>query len=140
MKRQIIYLLKIAGFLSSMVVLISSCEDDFLEKPAGADITIDTVFATPANAQQLIFSLYHDDYFGADNIALSWWDAPQWYSSWSEIGEELYVGEGAGQGTSRFYGRGTFNTSTSHMYPLDYLFLAVRKANTFIEKAPGIVT
>jgi hypothetical protein len=140
MKRQLIYLFKIAGFLSSMVFLISSCEDDFLEKPAGADITIDTVFATPSNAQQLIFSLYHDDYFGADNIALSWWDAPQWYSSWSEIGEELYIGEGAGQGTSRFYGRGTFNTSASHMYPLDYLFLAVRKANTFIEKAPGIVT
>jgi len=140
MKRQIIYLLKIAGFLSSMVFLIISCEDDFLEKPAGADITIDTVFATPSNAQQLIFSLYHDDYFGADNIALSWWDAPQWYSSWSEIGEELYIGEGAGQGTSRFYGRGTFNTSTSHMYPLDYLFLAVRTANTFIEKAPEIIT
>jgi len=137
MKNNITKYMKTAGFIVALAALISSCQQDFLEKPAGADITLDTVFASSSNAQQLIFSLYHDDYFGADNIALNWWDAPQWYSSWSEIGEDIYA---QGLGASATYINGSFNTSSNQMYPINYLYLAVRNANTIIEMAPTIPT
>jgi len=136
-------------YKNNMVVIVlifllalfsASCEEDFLEKPAGADVTIDTVFSSTSNAQQLIFSLYNDDYFGANNIALNWWDAPQWMSGWAEVGEDIYMGDDAGQGTGRFYGKGTFSPNSDQMYPINYLYTAVRKSNTFIEKASSIPT
>lgn len=131
MKKNILYQLKTIGFLILLGASIFSCQDDFLEKPAGADITLDTVFASTNNAQQLIFSLYHDNYFGADNINLSWWDG---YLSWSDIGEQIYV-PNINDNQYMKYVNGTLSSTTSQIYPLENLFQAVRNCNTFIEKA-----
>lgn len=126
------------GFLCTIPFFMASCEiDDFLEKPTGGDVTIDTLFSNTQNAQQLIFSLYHDAYFGANNIVLHWWDDPQGWGSWSEVGEDLYFPEFF---TTKAYVDGTFNPTSNHLYPLTYLFEAVRKCNTFIERANTIPT
>lgn len=136
--RKIIYNIKIAGFLVILTTAIVSCETDFLEKPAGADITLDTVFASTNNAQQLVFSLYNDIYFGSENIALNWWDESG-YFGWSDVGEDIYT---PNQGWN-FYQRyvdGTLSSATRQSYTLDRLFLAVRNANTFLEMAVTIPT
>ncbi|MCF8226236.1 MAG: RagB/SusD family nutrient uptake outer membrane protein [Bacteroidales bacterium] len=138
MKKSRIYHLFIPGMIICLVLFLGSCEfDEFLEKPAGADITIDTLFSNTENAQQLIFSLYHDSYFGANNIVLHWWDEPQNWGSWSEIGEDLYFPEFF---TTKAYVDGTFNPTSGHLYPINYLFDAVRKCNIFIERAETIPT
>ncbi|MFB6319122.1 RagB/SusD family nutrient uptake outer membrane protein [Saccharicrinis sp. FJH54] len=135
MKKNIIHSV-IYTCLVIIATSLFSCQESFLEKPAGADITIDTVFASTNNAQQLIFSLYHDNYFGADNINLSWWDG---YLSWSDIGEQMYV-PNISDNQYMKYVNGTLSSATTQIYPLDYLFQAVRTCNTFIEKAASIPT
>ncbi|MBN1131924.1 MAG: RagB/SusD family nutrient uptake outer membrane protein [Bacteroidales bacterium] len=136
MKKSRIYNLFTVGLLSSFLLFLGSCEiDDFLEKPAGGDVTIDTLFSNIENAQQLIFSLYHDSYFGANNIVLHWWDEPQGWGSWSEIGEDIYFPEFF---TTKAYVDGTFNPTSGHLYPVTLLFDAVRKCNIFIERANTI--
>lgn len=136
MKKQISYLLKTTGITALVLILTVACEKNFLEKPAGSDITIDTVFISSSNAQQLIFMLYSDRYFGADNIALNWWDESG-YFGWSDIGEDIYV---PNQGWN-FYQRyvdGTLSSTTQQTYTLNRLFLAVRSANTYLERAGTI--
>ena len=136
MKKNRIHQIIQACLIILITLSVFSCQEDFLEKPAGADITLDTVFASTNNAQQLIFSLYHDEYFGADNINLSWWDG---YLSWSDIGEQMYV-PNISDNQYMKYVNGTLSSTTSQIYPLDKLYLAVRNCNTFIEKAGGIPT
>ncbi|MCU4157752.1 RagB/SusD family nutrient uptake outer membrane protein [Carboxylicivirga sp. A043] len=139
MKNDMIKYFKIVGFVLVLATIFGACEGDFLEKPAGSDVTIDTVFVSTSNAQQSIFLLYHDDYFGADNIALNWWDNPQGYASWSEIGDDLYPSH-KGLGNSKNYIAGSVNSASNQMYGLNWLYFAVRGANTFIEKAGTIPT
>lgn len=136
MKRNIKHQFITIGLILFVMSSMFSCQDNFLEKPAGADITLDTIFASTNNAQQLIFSLYHDQYYGADNINLSWWDG---YISWSDIGEQMYV-PNISDNQYMKYVNGTLSSATTQIYPLDYLFQAVRTCNTFIEKAGSIPT
>lgn len=138
MKKNKLYILKLAGFIILIMIFMSSCQDDFLEKPAGSDITLDTVFVSSSNAQQLIFSLYSDRFFGADNIALNWWDESG-YFGWSDIGEDIYV-PNQGWNFYQRYVNGTLSSATQQSFTLDRLFLAVRNANTFLENAATIPT
>ncbi|HCC71232.1 MAG TPA: hypothetical protein DEQ09_08790, partial [Bacteroidales bacterium] len=136
MKKYILYSIKTCALLIFLSSLFVSCED-FLEKPVGGDITIDTIFTSSSNAQQLIFSLYHDDYFNPNNIAINWWDQPQWYASWSEIGENIYYDDFSWM-WNIVYVNGTMSPTSDQIYPLNYLYRAVRIANTFIEMASSI--
>ncbi|NJO68306.1 MAG: RagB/SusD family nutrient uptake outer membrane protein, partial [Bacteroidetes bacterium] len=130
-----------AGILLIAITIFSSCEKDFLEKPKGSDITMDTVFTSTQNAQQMIFLLYEGNYFSPANLALHWWD-PKGYASWSEIGEDIYVytGKPSDYGAQIAYYDGTFSPSSRQFYPINTLYYAVRHANIFLERAPNIIT
>lgn len=137
MKRKLIYHIKGFAFLACMIFAMMSCQQDFLEKPAASDVTLDTVFANSTNAQQQITSLYHDRFFSSNNIAKNWWDDAYW--GWSEMGEDIFFPQSPW--TRHWdYVEGTMSTTSRQMYPLDRLFFAVRAANTFIEKADEIPT
>lgn len=138
MKKIIQQLFKLAALLL-ILALPNACSKDFLEKPKGSDITIDTVFTNSTNAQQLIFMLYNNTYFNDPNIALNWWEAPNYWASWSELGEDLYSDDLFG-GWSGAYAKGTVSTTTRQMYPMDNLYTAVRYANTFLQNASSINT
>jgi len=135
MKNNIKYIFAIT-FTILFSAMFFSCEKDFLEKPAASDVTIDTVFTSTNNAQQLIFSLYHDRFFSPNNIPLNWWDG---WLSWSEIGEDMFFPQ-VNWARHWQYVDGTMNSASFQFYPLDHLFLAVRNANTYIEKAGEINT
>lgn len=141
MKRNYIYILKTLGFLACFVSLLISCEQDFLEKPASSDVTIDTVFINTTNAQQQVLSLYHDRFFGSNNIANNWWD--DGFFGWSDLGEDIYFPK-ANWPRHWHYVDGTIGTVSTaakpFFYPLDRLFYAVRVANTFIEKSGEVET
>ena len=136
MKINLIYHLKSVAFLALMVTYMVSCKSEFLEKPAASDVTIDTVFATSDNAQQLIFSLYHDRYFSPDNIPLNWWDDAAWLS-WSEMGEELYYPKVAWTRHWQ-YVDGTMNSSSAQLYSAANMFYAIRQANVYLARAASI--
>lgn len=137
MKKYIIYSFKSIAFLALMVTLFASCEKDFLEKPAGSDITIDTVFTTSTNAQQAIMTLYQDRYFSPDNIPVNWWDDAAWLS-WSCMGEDLYYPK-ANWAKHWQYVDGTMSSNSNQLYKLPHLFFAVRMANVYLENAGSIV-
>lgn len=56
MKRSIIYIM-FPFFLLSAVV---GCQDDFFEKPAGSDVTIDTIFSSRLKMQTFLAQAYAD--------------------------------------------------------------------------------
>jgi starch-binding outer membrane protein, SusD/RagB family len=134
MKTKIAFYTRTIAALSMLMVLCLSCEKDFLEKPASSDVTLDTVFTSSSNAQQLVASLYHDRYFSPNNLPLNWWDG---WTSWSEIGEDMYLPKG-GWNIHWQYVDGTMSSTSAQFYPLNYLFSAVRIANTYIENADRI--
>lgn len=135
MKRNTIYLFKPVSLIILMMVFFASCKQDFLEKPAASDVTIDTVFATTTNAQQQIMALYHDRFFSNDNIPLNWWDG---WIGWSDLGEDIYIAK-VGWTTHWAYVDGTLNSNSNQIYPIDRMFYAVRTANIFLENASKIV-
>lgn len=134
MKKYIIYKFKFIAFIAIVFTLIVSCEKDFLEKPAASDVTLDTVFTSSSNAQQVIFSLYHDRFFNSNNLPLNWWDG---WTSWSEIGEDMYFPK-VNWAKHWQYVDGTMSSASAQFYPLDRLFYAVRSANTYIQKVNTI--
>ncbi|MBL7968910.1 MAG: RagB/SusD family nutrient uptake outer membrane protein [Prolixibacteraceae bacterium] len=136
MRKNILYLFRLFGFIILLMVFMASCQKDFLEKPAGADITLDTIFASSSNAQQLVFLLYEDKFFSPDNLALNWWDDTG-YFGWSDVGEDIYTPTWYPYVS---YVDGTLSSASFQAYTLDRLFLAVRNANTFLSKASSIKT
>ena len=88
MKKHMTHKFIFVAFLAIIFTLTFSCEKEFLEKPAASDVTLDTVFTSSSNAQEVIFSLYHDRFFSPNNIPLNWWDG---WVSWSEMGEDMYL-------------------------------------------------
>lgn len=132
MKKYTIYQLKFVAFIAIVFTLIVSCQDDFLEKPPASDVTIDTVFTSSSNAQQVIFSLYEDSYFAPNNIPLNWWGWIGW-QSWSEMAEDMYFPK-VNWAKHWQYVDGTMSSASSQLYPISNLFFAVRSANTYIEK------
>lgn len=134
MKKKMFFCLRMVGVWMFLGLMVASCENEFLEKPAGSDITIDTVFVSSNNAQQLIALLYSDEYFGVDNLALNWWDHSG-YFGWSDVGEDIY--------TPTWYPyvnyvNGTLSPVSWQTYTIDRLFFAVRQANTYLERAETI--
>lgn len=125
-------------FLGSIALFaLVSCEEDFLEKPPAEDVTIDTVFANTRNAQQVITSLYHNRFFGTNNVPLNWW-GDGWFA-WSDMGEDLYFPKA--KWVSHWqYVDGTLNPTSKQFYSVDRVFYAVRMANTFLERANTIST
>ena len=134
MKRYIKQQFKFIAFTAIVFTLIVSCEKDFLEKPAASDVTLDTVFTSSSNAQQVIFSLYHDRFFSPNNIPLNWWDG---WVSWSEMGEDMYFPK-ANWVRHWQYVDGTMSSASDQFYPINQLFYAVRSANTYIQKVNEI--
>lgn len=134
MKKYLIYHFKSIAFIIIVVSCLVSCEQDFLEKPAGSDVTLDTVFTSSSNAQQLIFSLYHDRFFSPNNIPLNWWDG---WKSWSEMGEDMYFPK-ANWVQHWPYVDGTMSSTSTQFYPINQMFFAIRSANTYLEKAGTI--
>ncbi len=135
-KNNIIKAIKSVVFVCIAILLIVACEQDFLEKPASSDVTIDTIFANTSNAQQLIAELYHNQYFGTDNIPLNWWD-DQWLG-WSDFSEDLYVTSAGWHGQIWKYVDGTLNPGSLMLQRLNRTFYAIRTANIFIERANTI--
>lgn len=138
MKRRenIIKTFKSLAFVGIAVLLLSACQKDFLEKPASSDVTIDTVFANTTNAQQMIAELYHNNYFGSDNIPLNWWD-DQWLG-WSDFSEDLYTTTASWHNGVWTYIDGTLNPQSTQLQRLNRIFYAIRTANIFIERAKTI--
>lgn len=136
MKRNIIYYIKSFVFSVALITLMISCDKDFLEKPAGSDVTVDTVFATSSNAQQLIMSLYHDRYFSPDNLPLNWWDDAAWLS-WSAMGEEMFYPKVPWTRHWQ-YVDGSMNSSSKQLFGADHMFFAIRQANVYLERASSI--
>nr|WP_319509508.1 RagB/SusD family nutrient uptake outer membrane protein [uncultured Draconibacterium sp.] len=134
MKKYITYKFKFIAFIAIVFTLIVSCQKDFLEKPAASDVTLDTIFTSSSNAQQVIFSLYHDRFFSPNNIPLNWWDG---WVSWSEIGEDMYFPK-ANWTMHWQYVDGTMSSASDQFYPIGQLFYAVRSANTYIQKVNEI--
>ena len=137
MKRNIIYHFKALAVIVGSIALMISCQQDFLEKPAASDVTIDTVFTNSTNAQQQIMGLYHDRFFSSDNIAKNWWD--DGFYGWSDLGEDIYFPK-ANWLRHWDYVEGTISTTSRQFYPLDRLFYAVRMANIFIDRVDDIQT
>ncbi len=135
MKNNISYYIKKLAVFAVIMTPLLSCEKDFLAKPAGSDVTIDTIFTSSANAEQLIHSLYHKRFFGSNNIPLNWWD-DAWFG-WSDIGEDLYFPRAPFTNHWQ-YVEGNMGTTSFQKYPLPRLFFAVRTANIYLEKAGTI--
>ncbi len=56
MKRSYIPLMLIAGLMTAGIM--TSCKKDFLEKPKGGDVTVDTIFHTMMQAQYAVADMY----------------------------------------------------------------------------------
>lgn len=135
-KKNIIKTVMSVAFAGMAILLLPSCQQDFLEKPASSDVTIDTVFANTTNAQQMIAELYHNNYFGSDNIPLNWWD-DQWLG-WSDFSEDLYTTTANWHAGVWTYIDGTLSPQSTQLQRINRIFYAIRTANIFISRANTI--
>jgi hypothetical protein len=136
-KYNIIKAFKPVAFACLAIWLITACEEDFLEKAASSDVTIDTVFSNTSNAQQVISELYNNQYFGSDNIPLNWWNDDGWLG-WSDFSEDLYTTSASWHGRVWKYIDGTLNPSSTPLQKVSTTFYAIRTANIFKENAKTI--
>ncbi len=70
MKRKYIVLLLLTGFMGS--IFTTGCKKDFLEKPKGGAVTVDTIFHTKKQAQYAVAQMYNlciKSYFPKNNPA-----------------------------------------------------------------------
>lgn len=137
--KKLIYLLTIAGY----VLLSNACSelkfgDDFLEKAAGADVTIDTIFSQKKYAERALARAYQGLPYGVPY---------SWGASQDKLGMDLlesttdlcqsYLGWGCG--AERHYYNGQYNASNADMYDVMYAYTnerswkAIRDAYIFIE-------
>lgn len=70
---------KIVYFIVSTFLLLhfSACQDDFLEKPSGSDVTVDSIFSTEQKAMKAIAQAY--SYSLSAGIPMSGWNGDKAY-------------------------------------------------------------
>lgn len=137
--KNLIYLISMA----SCMVLSIACSDlqfgnDFLEKPAGSDVTIDTIFSQKKYAERALARAYQGLPYGVPYS----WDPAQ-----DKLGIDLlesvtdlcqsYLGWGCG--AERQYYNGQYDAAHADMYDVMYAYTnerswrAIRDAYIFIE-------
>lgn len=137
--KKLIYLIAIASY----TMLFNACSDlrfgdDFLEKAAGADVTIDTIFSQKKFAERALARAYQGLPYGVPY---------SWAASQDKMGIDLlesttdlcqsYLGWGCG--AERQYYNGQYSAANADMYDVQYAYTnerswsAIRDAYIFIE-------
>ena len=117
--------------------------DDFLEKAPGADVTLDTIFASKQYAERALAAAYRHLPYG---VMYSWDPAED------KLGVDLlesttdlcqsYLGWGCG--AERHYYNGQYNASVADTYDVMYAYTkersweAIRKAYIFLENVDRV--
>lgn len=135
-----INILQLLAILASFVWLAPSCTDDFLEKPKGGSVTVDTIFHTKNQAQYAVARMYQDCMKGylvytdanngsrqdilTDQVFIT--DNTNWICNVINKGSAYYLGTMTAASTCDWYGFGNH-------------YKGIRRANLVLKNIDNVI-